>query len=260
MKGSKNSISEFPVWPAEELNARSKQSCSTCSVGDLCVALGSDQDTLSQLDKLLQVKDSIADQEHVIRQGDPFSGLFAVREGCFKSYISDRDGREQVQGFHFPGELFGFEGISRGHYGAHVIALEQGGVCSLKYSELLRISSCSSSLQQQLFRLFSSRLATQHWRGGDYTASERLSAFLLDVSGRMELRGKDPRSFELLMSRRDIANYLGLATETVSRVFSRFNKQSLISVRRKHVQLLDMDRLRQIAEAVLENVGSQADA
>ena len=254
MSESSRQSKEYPLLSQKALE-QNQVRCSTCSVGDLCVALGADQTTLEQLDDLLQIEHPMSQTSHVVRQGDDFTGLYAVREGCFKSYITDKDGREQVQGFHFPGELFGIEGISLGKYSANVVALQSGGVCALQYSELLKVSSCSSALQQQLLKLFSGRLATNNWLGGDYSASERVAAFLLDVSDRLQERKLDGVNFEMPMSRSDIANYLGLATETVSRVFTRFNKDSIISVRRKRVTLLEPARLQSLAESVIENRG-----
>ena len=100
----------------------------------------------------------------------------------FAAVVSiDRDGREQVQGFHFPGELIGLDAIDGKRHRADVIALGSAGLCSLDYSQLLQLSSCSDGLRDQLFRLFSSKLANQNWRTGDYTAAERIAAFLLDI-------------------------------------------------------------------------------
>ena len=225
--------------PASRLPATDIDRCSTCSVGDLCVALGSDARTLSRLDELLDVREPIAVDQHILRVGDPFNGLYAVRAGCFKSYTIDRDGGEQVQGFHFRGELIGLEAVSRGSYGVNVQALTESATCRLEYSELLNISSCSTGLQSQLFRLFSSRLAAQHWRTADFSATERLATFLLDVSARLEQRGHPADQFELVMARSDIGNFLGLATETVSRGFGRLASNGIVDVSRKRVSIVD---------------------
>lgn len=227
--------------------------CSGCVVGDLCVAAGSDKKTLSRLDALLKVRDPIADGTMVLRRGDPFRGLIAVRDGCFKSFVTDRDGREQVLGFHLPGELIGLDAVQSKRHRADVVALGDSAMCLLEYGELLDLSSCSTQLQQQLFRLFSARLADQNWRGTDLTAEERIAGFVLDVSRRLADRGQSHEDFELQMSRSDIGNYLGLATETVSRVFRRLHDQGLIDVRRKHVRVVDRAALERLAEAVLEN-------
>ncbi|MEM1263854.1 MAG: helix-turn-helix domain-containing protein [Pseudomonadota bacterium] len=226
--------------------------CSGCSVGDLCVALGSDAQTLRKLDELLDIREPIAAGDHILVQSDPFRGLLAVRRGLFKSYTTDREGREQIQGFYLPGELIGLEGVSRGHYGANVQALSDAAICRLDYDALLKISACSTGLQQQLFRLFSSRLASQHWRTGDFAAIERLAVFLLDVSERFEQRGENGTAFELPMARSDIANFLGLATETVSRAFGRLASNNIISVRRKQVRIVDREALLAAAGAAGE--------
>lgn len=226
--------------------------CSGCAVGDLCVAAGSDRETLSRLDDLLRVRDPIDAGTVVVRRGDPFRGLIAVREGCFKSYVTDREGREQVLGFHLPGELVGLDAVQSKRHRADVVALGAASMCLLEYQELLNLSSCSTQLQQQLFRLFSGRLADQNWRGTDLTAEERIAGFVIDVANRLAERGLPGDEFELQMSRSDIGNYLGLATETVSRVFRRLHDQGLVDVRRKRVKIGDRDALTRLAEAVLD--------
>ena len=226
--------------------------CSGCTLGEICVAAGSDQATLIKLDELLEVDATIESGVDVFRRGDPFTGLVAVRSGCFKSYILDRDGNEQVQGFHFPGELIGLDAVQSGDYRNNVQSLGRSALCRLDYNQLLRLSACSAGLQSQLFRLFSSRLAAEQWRSLDFSAEERLAAFLLDISERLERRSLPSQDFELVMPRSDIANYLALATETVSRVFSKMRKARLIDVTRRNVRLADMAGLRAIAEPVFE--------
>lgn len=226
--------------------------CSGCEVGQLCIAAGSDRETLARLDELLRVRNPIAAGTIVIRRGDPFRGLVAVRDGCFKSFVTDREGREQVLGFHLPGELIGLDAVQSKRHRADVIALGASSMCVLEYNELLNLSSCSTQLQKQLFRLFSGRLAGQNWRGTDLTAEERIACFVLDVANRLTERGLSGDEFELQMSRSDIGNYLGLATETVSRVFRRLHDQGLVDVRRKRVKLSDRAALEHLAEAVLD--------
>ena len=234
---------QIAAGTAGQFPGANPERCSGCSVGDLCIALGSDKATLQRLDNLLEIREPIAVDDHVVRAGDPFRGLFAVRAGCFKSYTIDRDGNEQVQGFHLPGELIGLEGVSRGDYAASVQALSEAATCRLEYRKLLSISSCSAGLQEQLLRLFASRLAAQHWRTADFSATERLATFLLDIAARLEQRGHPADAFELVMARSDIGNFLGLATETVSRGFGRLASNGIIAVKRKHVRIVDRDAL-----------------
>ncbi len=81
---------------------------------------------------------------------------------------------------------------------------------------------------------------------GSKNAEERLAGFLLDFSNRFKKRGFSATDFYLSMSRNDIGSYLGLAVETVSRLFTRFHDDGLLHVERKHVQLKDLDRLKSL--------------
>jgi CRP/FNR family transcriptional regulator len=84
---------------------------------------------------------------------------------------------------------------------------------------------------------------------GKRSADERLAAFLLNLSERYGQRGYSPVEYNLSMSRHDIANYLGLAVETISRWFSRLQDSGIVAVRARNVRLLDLERLRALAGA-----------
>jgi CRP/FNR family transcriptional regulator len=104
-----------------------------------------------------------------------------------------------------------------------------------------------------LFRLLSEDIGKASLLAGDYTADERLAAFLLMISRRYKDRGLSPKRFRLTMSRTDIANYLRLAPETVSRILRRMQEQELIRVERREIELLDAEHLHDIARNVLRN-------
>ncbi|MEL7310326.1 MAG: helix-turn-helix domain-containing protein [Pseudomonadota bacterium] len=238
-----------PVLRGQDVDAK----CSGCQVGHFCLAAGSDSETLEQLDELLVVDECIESGAHVARRGDAFRGVLAVRRGCFKSYRIDREGREQVRRFHFPGELIGLDAVSRGIYQDSTVALQDSATCAIDYQQLLNLSQCAKGLQQQLFRLFSGQLAEAQLHAGEFTAEERIAAFVCNISERLAARGHDAEQFELAMSRNDIGNHLGLATETVSRVFSRLRSAGVLNVRRKHITILDRLALFQLAEAVTDH-------
>ena len=79
---------------------------------------------------------------------------------------------------------------------------------------------------------------------GSMRAEERLAAFLLNLSQRMQLRGYSASEFNLRMTREEIGSYLGLKLETVSRAFSKFQDEGLLTVHQKHIQIIDSDALR----------------
>ncbi len=169
-----------------------------------------------------------------------------MRGGYFKSYLVESNGREQVLGFHLPGELIGLDAIWPEKHQCNAIALSTASVCALPYEDLTDLGREVSGLQHTMLRLLSKELALSHAMSGDFSAEERVAGFLLSLSSRMKLRGHSETNLTLAMSRRDIANYLRLATETVSRVFSRFEENEFVSVDRREVTLTDLGKLRQM--------------
>lgn len=106
-------------------------------------------------------------------------------------------------------------------------------------------------LQQHLFRLMSRDIGRASLLAGDYSADQRMAAFLIGLSRRLAARGFSPDRFQLTMARTDIANYLRLAPETVSRVLKRFQHDGLIHVDRRELELLGRKRLEDMAASML---------
>jgi CRP/FNR family transcriptional regulator len=115
------------------------------------------------------------------------------------------------------------------------------------------LASQVPGLQQHLFRLLSEDIGKAHFLAGDFTAEERMAAFLVVLSRRYSARGLSATRFRLTMARTDIANYLRLAAETVSRILKRFQEDGTIRVDRREIDLTDLDRLEDIARNVLRN-------
>ena len=209
---------------------------------------------MSRFETIVSKSRPLHSGDHVYRSGDPFEAIIAVRAGCFKSYVIDPDGEEQVLGFHLPGEIIGLDAIHTARHVANVMALDTGAVCSLQFRDVSEMSRRMPELQNEVFRVMSQRISELEAIVGDLSADERIALFLLSLSERFCRRGYSESEFILAMSRRDIASYLRLATETVSRVLARFQKKGLIKVNRKHVQLLNIDKLRKLSARSLNNL------
>lgn len=227
-----------------------REACMSCSLQELCLPRGLYGQDLERLDALVDRQGPYHEGDHLFRIGDPFDSIYAVHAGSYKSYTVDSEGREHVLGFHLPGELLGLDAIYPGHHVCNALALDTATVCVLPYARLSSLASQISGLFTQIMRLMSKDIADTATLAGDFTAEERLAAFLVGLSQRFQLRGYSPKEFNLAMSRRDIANYLRLATETVSRVFARFEKEGLIAVDRRALHLLDLPRLRTLCESL----------
>ena len=226
--------------------------CSECSLAPLCLPTGLGHADLERMDQLVSRSAPLHEGEHLFRAGDRFDTVFAVRSGSFKTYTVDAEGREHVLGFHLPGELIGLKAIYHKRHFANATALDTATVCKLPFTELSDLAHKLPTLQDQMMRLMSKDLADAVILAGDFTAEERLACFLTGLSRRYAQRGFSAQEFNLTMSRRDIANYLRLAPETVSRVFARFEKDKLLAVERRSVTLREPAKLHALAQCMEE--------
>lgn len=225
--------------------------CSDCQLQDLCLPLGVSRKEIERLDQIVNKKRPLQRGAALFNQGDRFSALYAIRAGSMKSLTVSDDGREQINAFHLPGEILGLDAISENCHPSAAIALETTSVCELPFKRLHALAHEIEGLQHQLLRVMSRELNTDDRFMrliANRKAEQRLASFLLNLAMRHGLRGYSSTEFNLSMSRHDIANYLGLAVETVSRLFTRFQQDGLIEVRRKAVKILQREALADIAD------------
>jgi CRP/FNR family transcriptional regulator len=163
----------------------------------------------------------------------------------------DKEGREQVLGFYLPGEVIGLNAIYPEHFPCDAIALETAHFCRFSFPAMSALAARMPAVQAHLFRLLSKELGSASLLAGDHSADERMAAFLTDLGQRYAARGFSGTQFQLSMSRGDMANYLRLAAETVSRVLSRFRSQGLIEVEGRQLVIRDPAGLRHIGRSLL---------
>jgi CRP/FNR family transcriptional regulator len=227
--------------------------CSTCAFSQACLSEGMDKSALMDLHVLVEHVGPLAAGEHLFREGDPFEAIAAVRAGTVKTYVIDRDGHEQVLGFHLPGEVIGLNAIDGDRYPCNAVALDTVMLCRFSFPRISVLAARLPGLQQHLFRLMSRDIGRASLLAGDYSADQRMAAFLVGLSRRLAARGFSPDRFQLTMARTDIANYLRLAPETVSRVFKRFQEDGLIQVDRRELELLDRKHLETLSASMLRD-------
>ena len=247
-----NTAAVIPIQKLIPVVPRIHAACSSCSLAKLCLPLGLDKGQLECMDAIVTRSPVAHEGDHLFRVGDPFKAIYAVRSGSYKSYTVDSEGREHVLGFHLPGEIMGLDAIYSERHMCNAVALDTAAVCVLPYSELSNLAGKMEGLRTQMFRLMSKDIADTAALAGDFTAEERIAAFLIDLSQRFRTRGFSASEFNLNMSRRDIANYLRLAPETVSRVLARFEKGHLIAVERREIRLMDRAKLQELGRCLGE--------
>jgi CRP/FNR family transcriptional regulator len=211
--------------------------------------MGLDPEDVDRLDDIIRRSKPLHRGDHLFRGGEGFRSLYVVKTGSVKTYAPSEEGGEQVLGFHLPGEIIGLDAIETEVHACSARVLETSAICELPFSRLEELSATIPSLQHQMYRLLSKEISQDTEMLlllGKKNAEERLAAFLVNMSNRLHQRGLSATDFHLSMSRHEIGNYLGLAVETVSRLFTRFQEEGLLKVDRKHVQLLDMGGLEAI--------------
>lgn len=225
--------------------------CSTCAFSQACLSEGMDKGALKDLHVLVEHIGPFHAGDHIFREGDSFEAIAAVRAGTVKTCVVDRDGREHVLGFHFPGEVIGLNAIDGDQYPCNAVALDTVMLCRFSFPRIAVLAARMPGIQKQLFRLLSRDIGRAALLAGDWSADQRMAAFLIGLSRRLSERGFSATRFQLTMARTDIANFLRLAPETVSRVLRRFEGDGLLRVDRRDMELLDPDALMALAAPVL---------
>jgi CRP/FNR family transcriptional regulator len=244
--------SRIAVAPTAE-DSDSVEFCGTCAFSVACMSNGYNKAALLELHVLVEHVGPFQAGDHLFREGDTFNAIAAVRAGVVKTTVVDGQGREQVLGFHLPGEVIGLNAIHANKYPCDAIALDTVTLCRFSFPQIATLASRLPGLQQHLFKLLSADIGKAAVLAGDFSADERMAAFILSLSRRYAARGYSASRLHLPMARADIANYLGLAAETVSRVLRRFQLDGLIAVDRREMEILDPARIGALAASVLRD-------
>lgn len=226
-------------------------SCQHCSLSALCIPSNLTTKEMDEVDAAVKRSKPLQKNQLFFETGDTFVSLYAVRSGAVKTYSIDESGEEHVVGFFLPGELIGLDAIDTGIHQNSGKALETSTLCEIPYDQVAQLSMKIHNLQKHMYRLLSREIREDQELQlllGKKTSEERIGAFLLGLSKRYKQRQLSPTSFRLPMARTDIANYLGLAVETVSRNFTRLQKHNILRVEGKEIEILDQYQLCAIAQ------------
>ena len=184
--------------------------------------------------------------ESLYTECDTFKCVYAVSSGAMKTFHIDLNGQEHVRNFYLPGEIIGLEGIQPGYYPYSATAIQDSVVCEIPFEELLTFIAEEPALQREFISTLGQRINQGNYLNTT-TAEQRVAAFIIDLITRLNCNNTQ-LEVELPMSRSDIGSYLGLAHETVSRIFTRFQKANYIAVKSKMISILNIEQLRQITQ------------
>lgn len=224
--------------------------CGDCRMNALCLPIALQADEIERLDRIVERGRPLQKGDYIYHAGEPFRSIYAVRSGAIKGFTVNNDGIEQVTGFYLPGEIFGMDGIGHPNHINAAMALETSAVCEIPFARMEELSTQIPSLQRHFFSLMSREITNDQQlitMLSKNSAEERIATLLTSISARNARRKLSGTRFRLPMSRADIGNYLGLTVETVSRVFSRFQKLDLLVVDKKEIEITDFERLKSMA-------------
>ncbi|MGE0873212.1 MAG: helix-turn-helix domain-containing protein [Burkholderiales bacterium] len=225
--------------------------CSSCNLRELCLPASMGAEDMARMENVVYARRRMKRGDVLFNAGAAFNAVYSIRSGFFKTILIDGEGREQVTGFFMGGELLGMDGIGTGTYNGTAIALEDSEVCVLPYALIEQMAREIPALQRNLHAVLAREIVRDHgvmMLLGSMRAEQRLATFLINLSKRFVRRGYSQSDFHLRMTREEIGSYLGLKLETVSRLFSAFQKDGLIEVQQKHVRIADISRLERVLE------------
>lgn len=229
------------------------ETCRTCPFGLDCLPGAMQGEDLAEFAEAVEHAAPAHAGTHLFRQGEEFQYIAVVRLGTVKTYSIDRDGRENTLGFHMAGDMIGLDAIDEDRHPCGAVALDTVMLCRLPFRVVAALAARTPMLQHKLFRLLSRDIVRAAQLSGNHAAEERLAAFLVGIADRLGARGYSSTRCQLAMSRMEIASYLRLAPETLSRLLRRFQADGLVAVEGRDVELRERHRLQAMASPLLQN-------
>lgn len=230
--------------------AQAEQACSACSISELCLPHGLRPVDIRRLEALVSYAQPMPADHNLFAQGEPLNALYVVSRGSLKTTVLDSNGLEQIVGFHYPGDLLGLDGVANDTHGCAAVSLEPSEYCRIPFERLEQLTDQLPMLRRRLMRLMSQQLTLDDdllLGLGRKSGEARLASWLLSCSRHGDRYDRPRRCLQLSMSRSDLANFLGMRIETISRLFSRMDHLRVLRVRQRAVEILDFDRLSEWA-------------
>lgn len=234
----------------ETLNASSHRvRCQRCVLSSRCFPASVSGRDLEALDRIVLRGPSLTKGSTLFRAGETPVSIFVIRSGALRTFARSASGAEQILGFHLAGEFVGLPALHEERYEVTAAALQVTAICELPLAELEAVSTKVPAMRRHLLRLLSREL--QHNQRARLLlsvprAEVRVAMFINHYRARFHGRGLSATRLRLPMSRRELANHLGLAVETVSRTLSNFRAQGFIEIHGKELEITKPERLAEL--------------
>lgn len=220
----------FDIARARDKTSAEINPCGACPVRSLTVCSVLEPEELRRLADITQTV-RVDSNQAIFSEGDGADALYNVTAGTVKLYKLLPDGRRQITGFLITGDFLGLTVNESYAYTAETVTVTS--LCRFSRRKMEALLDEFPKMQRRLFSMASNELAAaqdQMLLLGRKTAKEKICSFLLLLSKRATRRGHKENPVFVPMSRADIADYLGLTTETVSRTFTQLKTSGVISL------------------------------
>ena len=225
-------------------------SCQSCGLQKICLPIGLHRQDVDLLDEIVERKQPYKKNQHLYKAGQKFFSIFAIRAGAVKLYSYSNSGEEIIHGFHLPGEVIGFDGLADNMYEYNAVALDTTSVCNMPYEQLADLALKVPNLNHQIMTVMSKKMHDGRLHSElliKKNADQRVAQFIWNMAEGYQNRGYAHNEFRLPILHRDVALYLGLTPETVSRILAKFNSDEIVSWKKKEVAIHDEIKLKQVA-------------
>ncbi|MET3134937.1 CRP/FNR family transcriptional regulator [Oxalobacteraceae bacterium GrIS 1.11] len=243
-------MSGLPIPIALERLPAAPAGCGVCSARQACLPKGLDDEGVKRLEQIIQARRRVPRGAQLFRMTDSFRNVYAVRAGHFKTYRINPAGAQQVIGFHPSADLLGVDAIGSGQHDCGAEALEDSEVCEIPFLRLQELFASTPVLRRHFHRVMGQAIVRDQsamFLLGNMPAEQRLALFVVNLSTFYAARGYSSTHVQLRMSREDIASYLGLSIESISRMLLRLKNKGWLEVDRRAIVIVDMAQLKALA-------------
>jgi CRP/FNR family transcriptional regulator len=233
-----------------ELKTVFNASCLNCGLQKICFPTGLMRNDVTRLDSIVERKAPLRKGDHLFRAGQLFNAFYAIRAGVVKVYALSEVGEEQILGFYLPGDVLGLDALNFSTHQYHAVALDTTSVCAIPFSQLETLSLQIPALNHQMFRLMSKGVNDGRVHSeilSKRNADQRVALFIWSIAQRFMNRGYAYTEFRFGVLHRDVALFLGLTPETVSRILAKLAQEDIVQWKRKEVKILDVAQLVALA-------------
>lgn len=234
----------------EEIKTAFNASCQNCGLQKICFPTGLTQNEMNQLDDIVNRKAPLQKNQMLFSAGDKFVSLYAIRAGGIKVYSFSDGGEEIIHGFYLPGDVIGIDALASRVHMFNAMALDVTSVCAVPFNELNDLSAKIPHLTQQVLNIMSKEVVEGRLHSELLTkknADQRIAQFIWSMAERFKSRGYHYLEFRLSVLHRDVATYLGLTPETVSRILAKLHQEKVVTWKKKEVHIHDENALRSLA-------------